>query len=166
MGLRISVQCEGCDYRDKMFVGGLRSTPFEEWQWPVFCKGCRSITASHYSCGPLKCLTCGSHDAIAIDNPEIYANDGNHVMHSWFGAALQTMRPVMRTQKVEVKGWRRLPQWLLRKFEGPDADYEAVWTEEQDYERHAILDGHYLCPRCSKQQLRFPSGEQAIMFFD
>lgn len=164
MGLRIGVQCEGCGYRDEVFVGGIRTTPFEEWQWPVFCRGCRSITTSHYSTGPLKCLKCGSDDAVAMDDPTIYAGDGEHVMHSWFGVELPTMRLVMRTQKVEVSGWRRLPQWLIRKLKGPDADYEAVWAEEPDHEQHEILDGHYLCPRCDNKTLRFPSGRQAMMF--
>lgn len=166
MGLRIGAACGGCGYYDEMFVGGNRTTLFEEWQWPVFCRGCRSITTSHYSVGPLRCLKCASDDAVAIDDPTIYVGDGRHVLHSWFGAELPTIRPVMRTHKVEVTGWRRIPQWLLRKLEGPSADWDVVWTEEPDYERHEIRDGNYLCPRCDSKRLRFPSDEQAMVLFD
>lgn len=101
MGLRIGVECDGCFYRDEMFVGGLRTAPFKERQWPVFCRGCRSITTSRYSDGPLKCLKCDSDHAVAMDDPAVYAGDGEYVLHSWFGAELPTMRPVMRTRRME-----------------------------------------------------------------
>ena len=166
MGLRIGVRCDGCSYYDEMFVGGLRTAPFKEWQWPVFCRGCRSITTSRYSDGPLKCLTCGSVDALTMDDPSVYAGDGEHVLHSWFGAELPTMRPVMRSRRMERTGWRGVCLLLGRRLFGQAAYCETYWDEEPDYERHEIRDGHYLCPRCGRKTLRFPSGLQAMMFFD
>ena len=166
MGLRIGVHCSGCNYFDEMFVGGLRSTPFEKWQWPVLCRGCRSITTSHYSVGPLKCLKCGSDDAVAMDDPTIHAGDSNNEMHSWFGAELPTTRRVRHTRRMERTGWRGSLLLIGRRLFGQDAYYETYWEERSDRELHAILDGHYLCPRCEQKTLRFPSRLQAMVFFD
>lgn len=166
MGLRIGAACGGCGYYDEMFVGGNRTTPFEKWQWPVLCRGCRSITTSHYSVGPLKCLKCGSDEAVAMDDPTIGADDGEHVLHIWFGAELPTMRKVMRTRRLERTGWRGMLLAVGRKLFGQDRYYETQWHEEPDHERHAIHDGHYLCPRCDNKTLRFPSGLQSMMFID
>jgi hypothetical protein len=165
MGLIIAVKCDACSYYDEMFAGGIRTTPFKEWQWPVFCRGCRSIATSRFSDGPLKCLKCGSDDAVAMDDPTVYVGGGDHVMHSWVGGQLPNTRQVMHTKKVEVHGWRRVRQWLLRKLVGPSADWDVTWTEEPDRERHEIRNGYYLCPRCREKELRFPICRQARAIF-
>jgi len=166
MGLVIGVECGGCGYGNSIFIGGLRKTPFEERPWPIFCKGCHSISTSHYVVGPLECLKCGSADAVAIDDPEIYAGDGEFTLYSWSGAELPTMRKVMRSRRVERSGWRGVLLLLGRKVSGQDAYWEIVWDEEPKCVQHKIVDGNYLCPACGEKKLTFPSELQGMMMLD
>ena len=167
MGQMIGFKCEGCGYTGNLRVGGIRRTYATNQPWPVYCEGCQSITTANYRSSPLICKSCGSDRVCHIDSPEIYAGNGKDTMHSWAGAEVSTSRQVLRTRKVALHGWGRVRQWFIRKLEGPSADYQEHWVEEQGRARHEILNcGYYLCPKCGEAKLRFPSNLQAKMFFD
>jgi Zn finger protein HypA/HybF involved in hydrogenase expression len=162
MGLVIWVRCGGCDYAKSMSIGGLRSTLPEERPWPIFCKGCHSISTSHYSTGPLRCLKCGSDDAMAINHPEIYAGDGEFSLHSWVEEELPTMRKVMRSRRLERSGWRGALLLFGRKVFRQVAYWKIGCGAGPDRVLYEIFDGNYLCPRCRQNKLRFSSERLAI----
>lgn len=167
MGQVIGCRCICCSYTANVAIGGTRNAPREEQIYPVFCKGCHSITISHYYPGPLGCLDCGSSQAVAIDDPAIYAGDGDAVKYHWRGIELPTTRrALLRVEKQQARGWRRIPRWILRKLEGPEADYESVLGEVPDYVPHTLTNGRYLCPRCCELQLRFPPDLCPVFYFD
>lgn len=87
-------------------------------------------------------------------------------MHSWIGAELASKRRVRQSRRMEHTGWRGSLLLIGRRLFGQDAYFETYWEERPDYERHAIFDGHYLCPRCEQKTLRFPSELQTMIFFD
>jgi hypothetical protein len=103
---------------------------------------------------------------VAIDDPTIYVGDGEHVLHSWFGAELTTMRKVKRFRRMERDGWRGVLLLIGRRLFGQDAYHETYWDEEPDHKWHQILDGHYLCPRCDNKTLEFPFAREGIALFD
>jgi hypothetical protein len=167
MGRIIGCRCDCCSYTTKVSIGGLRNSPREDLTYPVFCKGCYAITTSRYYPDPLKCLDCGSEEAVAIDDPTIWTGDGDAVDCQWSGFERSTTgRTLVQVGKKKVQAWWRIGHWVLGKLKSPDAHVEGIRDEGPDQVSHMLSNSHYSCPRYGEHQLRFPSDLSPMMLFD
>ena len=159
MGTTVSFKCGYCSYSGLLPIGGTRRGSTRSY--PAYCMDCASIVKCDYNANPLRCSTCGSNHVKHIDDCGmfIFQDRDRYPIFTWDGAALPSMRKVIRSRYVEPTIGRRIVCWLLDLLDPRLAPHnpsvEEFWDDEPERVRHRLYFGKYCCPRCEKHEVIF-----------
>jgi len=162
-GVGYSVQvfmskCFNCAYVSTISVGRTRRQPPQDGLFPIFCDQCMDITSANYGSEPIQCQKCQSENFRDIDDPSVYAGDGEFAEFTWFGKEMPGTHGVRMFRRSNAEFRLSLSQKLSMRFLG------YYKTQVPNRAMHTLTNGHYLCPRCLTLNLKLTDG--IIAYFD
>ena len=159
MGTTVSFKCACCSYSWLLPIGGTRRGSTQSY--PIYCTDCASIVKCDYNANPLLCGACGSNHVKHIDKSSmfIFQDRDRYPLFTWYGAALPSMRKVIRSRYVKPTVFRRMICRFLDLMEPQlaphDPSVEQFWDDEPERVLHRLYPGKYYCPRCEKHEIKF-----------
>lgn len=159
MGTTVSFKCGYCAYSGLLPIGGTRRGSTQSY--PIYCADCAAIVKCDYSTTPMICGTCGSSQLKHIDESGmfIFQDRDRYPLFTWHGAALPSMRTVIRSRYVQPTIFRRVICRILDLIEPQlaphDPSIKDTWGDESERVLHRLYPGKYYCPRCEKHEVGF-----------